>query len=192
MAGMQPTAPLPAFKSGTAAALALGVGLLVDRASDGPPGAGVVLAATVSAISLASLTHPGTAGSVFLLAGVAVSSFAVFRASPVLIAIDLLTTLGLLGLAAGFARGGETLRAGVRTFAVRGTSWISSALPAVAMLVRPLGPAASRRVPRAVAITLAGCSSPCSSARPTPCSPTCYGRRSRNSRSSICRGTSSS
>ena len=151
---MQPTAPLPAFKSGTAAALALGVGLLVDRASDGPPGAGMVLAATAAAISLASLTHPGAAGSIFLLAGVAVASFAVVRASPVLLAIDLLTTLGLLGLAAGFARGGETLRAGVRTYAVRGAAWIPTALPAVAMLVRPLRRAASRRVPRAVLITL--------------------------------------
>jgi hypothetical protein len=155
MAGMQPTAPLPAFKGGTAAALALGVGLLVDRASDGPPGAGVVVAATATAISLASLTHPGTAGSLFLLAGVAVSSFAIVRASSVLIAIDLLTTLGLLGLAAGFARGGELLRAGVRTYAVRGTAWISTALPAAAMLLRPLvpGPGRSRRVPRAVLIT---------------------------------------
>jgi Domain of unknown function (DUF4173) len=154
---MQPTAPLPPVPGGKVAAVALGVGVLVDLASDGPAGAGVVIAASAVAVSLARLTHPRAAVWVFLLPGVALSSFAVVRASPVLIAIDVVATFGLFGLAGGFARGGEPLRSGVRTYAIRSVAWVATSLPAVTVLVRSLAPGSggSRRLlPRAVLITL--------------------------------------
>jgi hypothetical protein len=68
----------------------------------------------------------------------ALVSFTVVRASPVLAGLDLVTGLGLFALAGAFAREGDLLRTGVRAYAARAFGWTGSIPVAVAFLLRPL------------------------------------------------------
>ncbi len=138
---------------------AIAFGLVVDIWTDGPPGIGYLLAATLAAFGVGFVARPRPQSLAFLVAGLALVSFTVVRASPVLVGLDLLTGAGLFALAGAFAREGHLLRTGVRAYAARALGWTRSIHMAAAFLVRPLaGLLPGRRrpllVPRALLIAL--------------------------------------
>lgn len=117
---------------------AIAFGLVVDLATDGPPGMGVLLAASAAAIGAIHVSRPRAEAIAFLLAGSVLVSFTVVRASPVLAALDVLAGIGMFALAGAFAREGTVLRTGVRAYVVRTLGW-AWAIPATAALfLRPL------------------------------------------------------
>jgi hypothetical protein len=138
----------------------LAFALVIDVWADGPPGAGVLIAAAVAAGGLVLATRPAAAAIAFLAAGTVSVSFVIVRASPVLAAIDVASGMSLFALAAAFARGGDPLRTGLRAYAARGLGWVASVRPALAVLASPvtrLRPAGTRllpAVPRALLFTL--------------------------------------
>ena len=134
-------------------------GLAVDVSTDGPPGIGFFLAATMSSLGVAVVARPKPQAIAFLVAGSAMVSFTVVRASPVLAGLDLLTGVGLFALAGAFAREGDLLRTGVRAYVARVFGWTGSIPVAAAFLLRPVARrlAGRRRllvVPRALLIAL--------------------------------------
>ena len=134
-------------------------GIVVDVWSQGPPGLGMFLAATLAAIGLLLTTRPKAPSLVFLAAGLVLMSFVVIRDSPVLLGLDVLTANGLFALAGAFAREGDPLRAGVRAYAARALSWVVSVPAAAGLALRPLaGLVPGRRrslvLPRALLIAL--------------------------------------
>ncbi len=140
-------------------AWAAGFGLAADLLLDGPPGVGLPAVAGVAALGLLALTRPRAPAVLFLAVGSLLVSFAVVRASPVLVGLDVSTAVGLFALAGAFAREGEPLRAGLRTYAVRGVAWIASVPDSVVLFLPPvtrLLPSKGRlpRVPRPLLIAL--------------------------------------
>jgi hypothetical protein len=113
-------------------------GLAVDVSTDGPPGMGFLLAATMAALGVAVVARPKPQANAFLVAGSTVVSFTVVRASPVLAGLDLLTGVGLFALAGAFAAEGNLLRTGVRAYVARSFGWTGSIPMAAALLARPL------------------------------------------------------
>jgi hypothetical protein len=146
---------------GTATVLgwAFAFGLVVDVWSQGPPGLGMLLAAMFAALGLSLTARPKAPSLVFLAAGLVLMSFVVIRDSPVLVALDVLTAIGLFALAGAFAREGDPLRAGIRAYAARALAWILSIPAAAALALRPLtglfpGRSRPRVLPRALLIAL--------------------------------------
>jgi hypothetical protein len=133
-------------------------GLAVDVSTDRPPGVGFLLAAAMAALGVAVVARPKPQAMAFLVAGSAMVSFTVVRASPVLAGLDLLSGVGLFALAGAFAREGDLLRTGVRAYAARAFGWTRSIPVAAAFLLRPLARLPGRRrlllVPRALLIAL--------------------------------------
>jgi len=120
----------------------------------------VLVAAAVAGVGLVLIARPEPASLVFLTAGVACVSFAVFRASPVLVGMDLASGVGLFALAGAFAREGVPMRTGLRSYVARAMAWTASVRPALAVLatpVRRLRPVRGRIlpvVPRALMLSL--------------------------------------
>ena len=134
---------------------AIAFGLVVDIWTGGPPGIGYLLAATLAASGMGFVARPRPQALAFLVAGLALVSFTVVRASPVLAGLDLLTGVGLFALAGAFAREGNLLQTGVRAYAARTLGWTRSIHTAAAFLVRPLaGLLPGRRRPLVVARAL--------------------------------------
>lgn len=117
---------------------AIAFGLVVDVWSQGPPGLGMLLAATLAALGLVLTGRPKAWSAVFLGAGLLLVSFVVVRDSPVLAGLDVLTAIGLFALAGSFARQGDPLRAGIRAYAARALAWTMSIPAAAATALRPL------------------------------------------------------
>jgi hypothetical protein len=137
-------------RSATVPACAVAFGVVVDLCTDVPVGAGALVAAIVAAVGLVLVARPAPASLVFLTTGVVCVAFAVFRASPVLIGIDLASGVALFALAGAFAREGDPVRTGVRSYVARAVSWTASLRPALGVLatpVRRLRPAGGRLLP---------------------------------------------
>jgi hypothetical protein len=128
----------PPVRTTTLLAWAIVFGLVVDVLTDGPPGLGFLLAATMAALGVALVARPKLQAIAFLVAGLALVSFTVVRASPVLAGLDLVTGVGLFALAGAFAREGNLLRTGVRAYVARALAWTGSIPAAAAFLLRPL------------------------------------------------------
>ena len=120
-------------------AWAIAFGFAVDIWTDGPPGIGYLLAATIAAIGVALVARPRPRSLALLVAGLVLVSFAVVRASPVLGVLNLLTSVGLFALAGAFAREGNLLGTGVRAYVARALGWTRSIHMAAVFLARPLG-----------------------------------------------------
>jgi hypothetical protein len=134
-------------------------GLTVDAWTDGPPGLGVLLAASLAGLGLAWVARPRPQAVAFLAAGLGLAAFVVVRASPVLVGLNLLAATGLFALAGAFAREGDPLRTGLRAYANRAVAWAASIPAGTAVLLRPLSrllPSERRSlaVPRALLIAL--------------------------------------
>ena len=135
-------------------------GLIVDAWADGPAGIGVLIAAAVAAGGLVLTARPSWGSLTFLAAAMVSVSFAVLRASPVLIGLDVASGIGLFALAAAFAREGDPVRTGLRSYVARSLAWVASVRPALAVLATPmtgLRPAGGRLLPvvsRALLISL--------------------------------------
>ena len=127
-------------------------GLVVDVWTDGPPGIGLLLAATVAGLGIAVVARPRPRSLAFMVAGLAMVSFTVVRASPVLHALDLPTGIGLFALAGAFAREGDPLRTGVRAYAARALAWTGSIPATGQMLLRPFAGLLARRGPRPLVV----------------------------------------
>ena len=112
-------------------------GLMVDLWIEGPPGLGILLAATLAALGLVLTARPRTQSLAFLAAGLLLMSFVVVRDSSVLVGLDVLTALGLFALAGAFAREGDPLRAGLRAYVARAVAWTASIPAAAALMLRP-------------------------------------------------------
>jgi hypothetical protein len=128
----------PSVRSTALLAWALVFGLVVDASTDGPPGLGFLLAATMAALGVALVARPKLQAIAFLVAGLALVSFTVVRASPVLAGLDLVTGVGLFALAGAFAREGNLLQTGVRAYMARALAWRGSISTAAAFVFRPL------------------------------------------------------
>ena len=139
---------------------AIGFGLVIDGWADGPAGIGALVGAAVAACGLVLTARPSPGSLVFLGAGMVSVSFVVVRASPVLIGLDVASGIGLFALAAAFAREGELVRTGLRSYVARSLAWVASVRPALAVLATPitrLRPAGGRLlpvVPRALLVSL--------------------------------------
>jgi hypothetical protein len=94
-------------------------GLLTDAVVRGGPGLGLTLGTWFAVVALALLTRPRPAAWPFLGAAAVLGVFFTLRASPVLIALDLLGATALLCLAATFAGGGAPAATTVRSFLTR-------------------------------------------------------------------------
>jgi hypothetical protein len=101
-------------RSATVPVCAAAFGVVVDLSTGGPAGAGVLIAAVVAAGGSVLTTHPAPVSLVFLTTGVVCVSFALFRASPVLVGMDLASGVGLFALAGAFAREGAPARTTLR------------------------------------------------------------------------------
>jgi hypothetical protein len=119
----------PPVRTTTLLAWAIVFGLVVDVLTDGPPGLGFLLAATMVALGVALVARPKLQAIAFLVAGLALVSFTVVRASPVLAGLDLVTGVGLFALAGAFAREGNLLRTGVRAYVARALAWTGRSQP---------------------------------------------------------------
>ena len=154
---------IPTLSGGAILAWALAFGLVVDVWSQGPPGLGMLLAATLAALGLVLTGRPKAWSAVFLGAGLLLVSFVVVRDSPVLAGLDVLTAIGLFALAGSFARQGDPLHAGIRAYGARALAWTMSIPAAAATALRPLTRLVPGRprplvLPRALLIALpAGC-----------------------------------
>jgi len=139
---------------------ALVVGLVTDVLADGPAGLGVMLAALAIAAGLGVSTSPRPTSVAFLVTGVVFASFAVLRASPLLVGLDLAASACAFAMAGAFAREGDPLRTGLRAYLTRLLTWLAAVLPALRFLVGPLrrlwptGRPRSWAIPRAVALSL--------------------------------------
>ena len=135
-------------------------GLVVDAWADGPAGIGVLIAAAVAAGGFVLTARPSRASLTFLAAAMVSVSFVVVRASPVLIGLDVASGIGLFALAAAFAREGDPVRTGLRSYVARSLAWVASVRPALAVIATPmtgLRPAGGRLLPvvsRALLISL--------------------------------------
>jgi hypothetical protein len=125
-------------------AWAVGFGVTVDAWADGPPGLGVLLAASLAGLGLVWVARPRPQAVAFLAAGLILAAFVVVRASPVLVGLDLLAATGLFALAGAFAREGDPLRAGLRAYSARAVAWAAFIPTGAALLLRPF----SRLLPR--------------------------------------------
>jgi hypothetical protein len=125
-------------RAATVIGWAIVFGLAVDVWTEGPPGLGIVLAATLAAVGLILAARPRPRASMFLAAGLVLVSFVVVRDSPVLVGLDVLAAIGLFALAGAFAREGDPLRAGLRAYAARALAWTVSIPAAAALVLRPL------------------------------------------------------
>src|SRR5688500_14331483 len=128
----------PPVRVATVLGWAIAFGIVVDLWADGPPGIGVLVAAGLAAVGLVVVARRRAEALVFLGAGLASVSFVVFRASPVLLSLDLAAGLGLYALAGAFAREGVPVRTGLRSYVARGVAWGASVRPALAVVGRPL------------------------------------------------------
>jgi hypothetical protein len=135
-------------------------GLVVDAWADGPAGIGVLIAAAVAAGGFVLTARPSRGSLTFLAAAMVSVSFVVVRASPVLIGLDVTSAIGLFALAAAFAREGDPVRTGLRSYVARSLAWMASVRPALAVIATPmtgLRPAGGRLLPvvsRALLISL--------------------------------------
>lgn len=129
---------------------AIGFGLVIDAWVDGPAGIGVLIAAAVAAAGLVLAARPLPGSLVFLAAAMVSVSFVVVRASPLLIGLDVASGIGLFALAAAFAREGDPVSTGLRSYVARSLAWVASVRPALAVLATPitrLRPAGGRLLP---------------------------------------------
>src|SRR5947207_10248689 len=67
---------------------ALAFGVAVDSVMDGPPGSAVVLAAATATLGMIVLCRPRVDAIAFFAAGLAIISFVLVRASPILTGLD--------------------------------------------------------------------------------------------------------
>lgn len=139
---------------------AIAFGLVIDAWADGPAGIGVLIAAAVAGSGLVMTARPSPGSLVFLAAAMVSVSFVAVRASPVLIGLDVASGIGLFALAAAFAREGDPVKTGLRSYLARSLAWAASVRPALAVLATPvsrLRPAGGRLlpvVPRALLVSL--------------------------------------
>ena len=157
--GTQPGTDQASVRTMTVLGWAIVFGVMVDLWIDGPPGLGILLAATLAALGLILTARPRAQSLAFLAAGLLLVSFVVVRDSPVLVGLDVLTAVGLFALAGAFAREGDPLRAGLRAYAARAMAWTASIPAAASLMLRPFaGPLQGRRrtlvLLRALLITL--------------------------------------
>ncbi|MGI8615270.1 MAG: DUF4153 domain-containing protein [Actinomycetota bacterium] len=124
-------------RTATVLGWAIVFGLMVDLWIEGPPGLGILLAATLAALGLIFTARPRARSLAFLAAGLLLMSFVVIRDSPVLVGLDLLTAVGLFALAGAFAREGDPLRAGLCAYAARAVAWTASIPAAASVMLRP-------------------------------------------------------
>ena len=153
------TVERPSVRTGTVLGWAVAFGLVVDVWTEGPPGIGVLLAATLAALGLIFTTRPRAQALAFLATGLLLVSFVVVRDSPVLVGLDVLAAVGMFALAGAFAREGEPFRVGLRAYAARAMAWTASIPAAAAVPLRPFaGLFPGRRgrwvLPRAMLIAL--------------------------------------
>ena len=149
----------PPVRTVTVLGWAFVFGFAVDLWTQGPPGLGMLLAATLAAIGLIVTARPKPQAIAFLIAGLLLLSFVVIRDSPVLVGLDVLTAVGLFALGGAFAREGEPLKAGLRAYTARAVAWTASIPAAGAVLLRPLaallpGQRGTLAFPRALLIAL--------------------------------------
>lgn len=135
--GSQSSTDPAILRTATVLGWAIVFGLMVDLWIEGPPGLGILVAATVAALGLIMTAWPRAQSLAFLAAGVLLMSFVVIRDSPVLVGLDVLTASGLFALAGGFAREGDPFRAGMRAYAARAVAWTASIPAAAAVMLRP-------------------------------------------------------
>src|SRR3990170_1444101 len=81
-------------RAATVIGWAIVFGLAVDVWTEGPPGLGIVLAATLAAVGLILAARPRPRAIMFLAAGLVLVSFVVVRDSPVLAGLDVLAAIG--------------------------------------------------------------------------------------------------
>jgi hypothetical protein len=152
------TSEAPPPRPGTVLAWATAFGLVVDLLADGPPGAGVAVAAAVGATGLVAVGRPRPPAFVFLGSGLSLVAWTVVRASPVLAAIDLATAMGLFALAAAYARGGDPVRTELSAYLIRALAWTATVRRGAAWLSAPFVSAVRRpgrrAFPRALALAL--------------------------------------
>ena len=135
--GTQTSTEQASVRTATVLGWAIVFGLMVDLWIEGPPGLGILLAATVAALGLILTARPRAQALAFLAAGLLLMSFVVVRDSPVLVGLDVLTAFGLFALAGGFAREGDPFRAGLRAYAARAMAWTASIPAAAPIMLRP-------------------------------------------------------
>jgi hypothetical protein len=143
----------------TGIGISIAFGVVVDAALDGPPGIGFLLVALAAAAGLVTMARPRREAIPFLGAGFVLMSFAVVRASPLVVAIDTLGALCLFAVAAAFAREGSPLSSTVRGYLARTVAVIGGLPQGIASLTPPIargagGTAILRRIPTTVVIVV--------------------------------------
>ncbi len=133
------------LRTATVLGWAIVFGVMVDLWIEGPPGLGILLAATLAALGLINTARPRARSLAFLAGGLLLMSFVVIRDSPVLVGLDVLTAVGLFALAGGFAREGDPYRAGLRAYAARAVAWTASIPAAATVMLRPFAGLLRRR-----------------------------------------------
>lgn len=100
-------------------AAAIGFGLLTDAVVRSGPGLGLTVGTWFAVVALAVFTRPRRAAWPFLGAAAVLGIFFTLRASPLLIALDLLGATALLCIAATLAGGGTATATTMRSFLAR-------------------------------------------------------------------------
>ncbi|MEX0991389.1 MAG: DUF4173 domain-containing protein [Actinomycetota bacterium] len=98
----------------------LALGLAADQILHHPAGIGWFLLALAGTAVLVLFARPRPWSLALIGAGLALTTVAFLRASPPLIALNLMAAGGLAMLGASFALGGEPVRTGARAYVIRG------------------------------------------------------------------------
>ncbi len=104
----------------------LALGFAADQFLHHPPGIGWFLLALAGTATLIVFVRPRPWALALLGTGVLLTAFSFLRASPPLIALDLLAAAGLAVLGASFALAGDPVWTGARAYAVRGLRSLTS------------------------------------------------------------------
>jgi hypothetical protein len=157
--GPRPVAGPRPHGTWTGIGISVAFGLVLDAALDGPPGIGFLLVALAAALGLIAMTRPRPSALPFFGGGLVLMSFAVLRASALVVAADTLGALCLFAAGAAFAREGSPLSSTARGYVARTVALIGGLPQGIASLTPPIargvgGTTVLRRIPTTVVIVV--------------------------------------